>query len=65
MREIYSQYKGNGKYYKEFAGTHEETKPTEGLVTGSKIHEVDTATIYALDAGTGTWHKQIELGGGS
>ena len=65
MQEIYSKFIGNGKFYKEFACTSGETKPTENLVTGSKVHEVDTATLYALDANTGTWYPQIEMGGGS
>lgn len=65
MREIYSKYIGNGQYYKEFAGISGESKPTENLVSGSKVHEVDTATIFALDAKTGTWYKQVEMGGDS
>ena len=64
MQEIYSKFIGAGKYYKEFSGTSEEDKPdTANLVSGSKVHEVDTATVYALDTRTDTWYKQIELGG--
>lgn len=65
MQEIYSKFIGGGKFYKEFAGTSDETKPTENLVSGSKVHELDTATIHAFDAKTQTWYPQIELGGGS
>ena len=65
MQELYSKRVGNGKFYAEFAGTSDEDKPTENLVSGSKVHEIDTAKIYALDAVTGTWYEQVELGGGS
>ena len=65
MQEIHVKFISTGQFYKEFAGTKDEEKPTTGLVSGSKFHEVDTATVYALDAVTGTWYKQIELGGGS
>ena len=65
MQEIYSKFISAGKFYKEFAGTSDEDKPTANLATGSKVHEVDTAKVYALDARTGTWYMQVELGGGS
>ena len=65
MQEIYSKFIGAGKYYKEFSGTSDEEKPDmTNLVTGSKVHEVDTATVYAADTITKTWYKQVELGGG-
>lgn len=66
MQEIYSKFIGAGMYYKEFAGTSEEEKPdTKNLVSGSRVHEVDTATIKALDKSTNTWYTQIVLGGGA
>lgn len=54
------------KTYYEWAGNSNEDKPiVSDAVSGSKFHEVDTATLYAYDASTSTWYKQIELGGGS
>ena len=52
------------KYY-EFAGLSTEVKQTDKVATGSLFHEVDTGDVYAYDASTSTWYKQIELGGGS
>ena len=54
------------KYYYEFGGLSTDDKPVaSNMVSGSLFHEVDTATIYAYDRSTGSWYKQIELGGDS
>ena len=58
------EFKG-GKRYVEIACLSSETKPTEGIVTGSKAWEIDTATVYGYESSTGAWYKQAELGGGS
>lgn len=55
---------GECKYY-EFAGLHDDTKPTEKVATGSLFLEVDTGDVYAYDETGATWHKVCELGGGS
>lgn len=47
-----------GKAYKECAGLSTDTKPTEGTVTGSKFHEVDTGIDYAFDEVSKTWTPQ-------
>lgn len=55
--------RGQAKYY-EFAGTSDDTKPTEGIATGSLFHEVDTKKVYAFneDASSGEeWVEQMTL----
>lgn len=47
-----------GKAYKECAGLSTDTKPTEGTVTGSKFHEVDTGIDYSYDEVSRTWTPQ-------
>ena len=44
-----------GLTYAEIAGLSGDTKPTEGIVTGSKFTEVDTGVEYLFDEETGTW----------
>lgn len=47
--------------YNEYAGLSTDTKPTEGVGTGSLFHEVDTKKVYAFN-GT-EWVEQLTLGG--
>ena len=47
-----------GKAYNECAGLSTDTKPAEGLVTGSKFHEVDTGIDYSYDEVSRTWTPQ-------
>lgn len=57
MRVIERKWMESGKDYVEVAGTSTESKPTEGLVTGSLFLEVDTGTVYAFDETTETWNQ--------
>ena len=43
------KYNKSGKCYKEFAGKSGDTKPTEGLLTGSSFYEIDTGKVYMFD----------------
>jgi hypothetical protein len=46
------------KLYVEGFCTSQDSKPTSGIVTGSKITEVDTGDEYLFDeTGDGTWTK--------
>lgn len=45
-----------------YMGLSTETKPTEGLATGSLFIELDTGTVYYFNAGTSAW---AVFGGGS
>lgn len=47
--------------YNEYAGLSTDTKPTEGVGTGSLFLEVDTKKVYAFN-GT-EWVEQLTLGG--
>lgn len=52
------------KYF-EFAGLHDDTKPTDEVATGSLFLEVDTGDVYAYDEDGESWGKIASLGGGS
>lgn len=44
--------------YVEYAGVSTDTKPTTGLVTGSKFTEADTGDVYMFyEADTPAWGK--------
>ena len=46
------------KKYVELFGKSTDSKPTTGIVTGSKFTEVDTGDEYLFDeTGDGTWTK--------
>lgn len=46
------------KKYVELFGKSTDSKPTTGIVTGSKFTEVDTGDEYLFDeTSTGTWTK--------
>ena len=58
IRYLVEKAFAEGLKYVEAAGLSGDTKPTAGLVTGSKFHEVDTGVDYMLDEETGTWTSQ-------
>lgn len=58
IRYLVEKAFAEGLKYVEAAGLSGDTKPTAGLVTGSKFHEVDTGVDYMLDEETGTWTAQ-------
>ena len=47
----------DGKKYIEAVGLSTDTKPTEGIVTGSTFIEVDTGATYLFDEVAGEWHE--------
>lgn len=48
-------------HYQEMFGLSTDTKPTEGLITGSKFTETDTGDVYLLEEGENAeWHKSAE-----
>lgn len=52
--------------YIEAAGLSTDTKPVEGIVTGSLFLEVDTGDVYAFAEGDSpAWNQIAALGGGS
>ena len=58
IRELFVKLYGDGLKYAELAGLSSDSKPTEGLVTGSMFDEVDTGMKYAFDETTDTWTPQ-------
>ena len=58
IRELFVKLYGDGLKYAELAGLSSDSKPTEGLVTGSTFDEVDTGMKYAYDETTATWTPQ-------
>lgn len=56
----------NGVTYVEMSGLSTDTKPTEGIMTGSLFMEVNTGDVYAFDedgASGSEWKKIAALGG--
>lgn len=65
VRILVDQVHVDGKNYKEIACLSTDTKPTDGIVTGSLALEVDTGDVYAFDEVGGEWDQIAALGGGS
>lgn len=66
MRVIFDQPFVEGKSYQQIAGASTESKPTNGLITGSMFLEVDTMKLYAFnEADGGSWGDGVQIGSGS
>lgn len=58
IRKLIDRFFDQNKKYAEMFGLSTDSKPTTGLVTGSKFTEVDTGDVYLFDeTGDGTWTK--------
>lgn len=58
IRELVHRTFADGKAYCELAGISTDTKPTAGIVTGSKFTEADTGDVYMFyEADTPAWGK--------
>ena len=59
IRILYERVFDDGKPYIEGACVANDSKPTTGLVTGSKLTEADTGDVYMFyeDATTPAWGK--------
>ena len=56
-------FQGDLKYI-EGACLHDDSKPTDNIVTGSLMLEADTGDVYAFAEGDSpAWNKIAELGG--
>ena len=52
------QYINHEQIYREYAVISTDTKPTEGIITGSLFMEADTGDVYVYDeTGGGAWTK--------
>ena len=55
--DVYENDSNSVKNLVQIACLHADTKPTEGIVTGSLALEVDTGDIYAFDEVGTQWNK--------
>lgn len=55
---------GVAKYLADIFCNSADTKPTDGLVNGSKLTEVDTGKTYLFDEANTEWVEYSEGGGG-
>ena len=46
-------------HYVEMAGRTSDSKPTTGIITGSKFLEVETGNVYAFEEDGGNWYKIV------
>ena len=65
MRTIVSRQFTVDKSYVEIFGTSSESKPTVGIVTGSRYTEVNTGDVYLFNETASEWVKQPAAGGSS
>ena len=59
VRILFERVFEDGKSYIEGACVHADTKPTTGIVTGSRMTEADTGDVYMFyeDKTTPAWAK--------
>ena len=62
VRELVHRTFADGKAYCEFAGLSTDTKPTVGIVTGSKFTEADTGDVYMFYEGDSPDWGKIQAG---
>lgn len=58
IRNIIERQFTNDLKYIEAAGLSTDTKPTTGVITGSRFTEVDTGILCIFDESTGAWTAQ-------
>lgn len=63
IRTIESKLTDTNRAYVELAGLSTDTKPTDGLATGSIFTEVDTGTVFFFNDASGTWVEQFSFQG--
>lgn len=63
IRTIESKLTDTNRAYVELAGLSTDTKPTDGLATGSIFTEVDTGTVFFFDDASDTWVEQFSFQG--
>lgn len=57
IRTLVDRMFNEDDHYCEMFGLNDDTKPTDGLITGSKFTEVDTGDVYLFDEVGQTWTK--------
>lgn len=62
IRILTNKIFGNGLVYIEGACLSSDTKPTAGIVTGSKFTEADTGDVYMFAEGDSPAWNKIQAG---
>ena len=57
IRRLVDRFFDEDAKYSEMFGLSTDSKPTTGLISGSKFTEVDTGDIYLFDEDGKTWAK--------
>ena len=57
IRKLVDRFFDEDLKYSEMFGLSTDSKPTAGLISGSKFTEVDTGDIYLFDEEGKTWAK--------
>ena len=63
IRTIESKLTDTNRAYVELAGLSTDTKPTDGLATGSIFTEVDTGTVFFFNDAADAWVEQFSFQG--
>jgi hypothetical protein len=62
IRELVRKTYSGGLAYAEYAGVSTDTKPTTGIITGSKFTEADTGDVYMFYEGDSPSWGKIQAG---
>ena len=55
VRKVEDYVFNDGKHYVKAYGLSTDSKPTDGIITGSSFNEVDTGKRFLFDEVSGTW----------
>ena len=61
LRVLFEKTYGIGKKYVEISCVSTDVKPTEDILTGSILTEVDTGKVYFFDESLSTWVEQFSF----
>lgn len=61
MTVIKLDYNDGVNKYKEIMGTSSDSKPTDGIATGSIFTEVDTGKVFFFNEATESWVEQFSF----
>ena len=61
MTVIKLDYNDGVNKYKEIMGTSLDSKPTDGIATGSIFTEVDTGKVFFFNEATESWVEQFSF----
>ena len=59
--KVITEQEFDAVHYLELACLHDDSKPTDGIVTGSLCIEVDTGKVFLFNEASETWVEQFSL----